>query len=486
MQRTLRLTLPLTATLASALAFMAPTAAQASGLDAPLVGTGQSGPVSRDAAAVWWNPAQLASLKKGELLLGGGLIIGDIRYTRNYTGNYQTPDSFQFKSPVDGSYIDAAKSGQQDQVVANPIAPTGNAFFAYPVIKDRLVLGAGFYVPYAAALNFPKNGAQSWQVQQAFIISSSLTGSAAVKINDYISIGAGATYALGFAELSKLQDFASVPEFGDGLSNPPIGQDNSFGPNAPSDVRELDVLSRPISLKRAISHSATFNVGLAINPTKNLNLGFNYQHSTNMNYRGRFAIDMNDSFFTHDLAAQGVQFKPLVTGDALLAFKLPKRLTAGAGYRINDTWSVDGFFSYIFYSDIKNFAVTTSSPDLAQPALGIGDTLTVNLPRNWRNTVWVEGSARFRPTDRILLSATAGYQSSASPDSTVDTTSPDGNRLIGAVGGVLQVRERLALIADARFQGILPRTVTTSDYDLGNGTYKLFIAAVAGHLRFRF
>ncbi len=486
MQRTLRLTLPLTAMLASVLALAAPTTALASGLDAPLVGTGQSGPVARDAAAIWWNPAQLGSLQKPELLLGGGLIIGDIRYTRNYRGAYQTPDSFQFKSPIDGSYIDSSKTGEQEQVVANPIAPVGDAFFAYPVIKDRLVLGAGFYVPYAAALNFPKNGAQAWQVRQAFIISSNITGSAAVKIHDYFSFGAGVSYVVGFAELSKLQDFATVPEFGEGLSNPPIGQDNSFGPDAPSDVRELEVLSRPISLKRAISHSATFNVGISSNPTQKLSLGISYQHSTKMNYRGRFAIDMNDSFFTHDLASQGVQFKPLVTGKASLEFKLPKRLTAGAGYDISERWRVDGFFSYVFYSDLENFAVTTTSPDLAQPALGIGETLTVNLPRNWNNTVWAEGSARYRPTDRMLVSATFGYQSSASPDSTVDTTSPDGHRLIGGIGGVLQVNERLGLIADARFQGILPRVVTTSDNDAGNGTYKLFIAAVAGHLQLRF
>ncbi|HFE44029.1 MAG TPA: hypothetical protein ENJ18_00855 [Nannocystis exedens] len=472
--------------LASVLALATPSTVQASGLDAPLVGTGQSNPVARDAAAIWWNPAQLASLKKGELLLGGGLIIGDIRYTRNYRGTYQTPDSFQFKSPIDDSYIDSSKTGEQEQVVANPIAPVGDAFFAYPVIKDRLVLGAGFYVPYAAALNFPKNGPQAWQVQQAFILSSNITGSAAVKIHDYFSFGAGVSYVVGFAELSKLQDFATVPEFGDGLSNPPIGQDNSFGPDAPSDVRELEVLSRPISLKRAISHSATFNVGISSNPTKKLSLGINYQHSTQMNFRGRFAIDMNDSFFTNDLASQGVQFKPLVTGSASLQFKLPKRLTAGAGYDISDRWRVDGFFSYIFYSDLKNFAVTTSSPDLAQPALGIGDTLTVNLPRNWKNTIWVEGSARFRPSERMLVSATLGYQSSASPDSTVDTTSPDGNRLIGAVGGVLQINERLGLIADARFQGILPRVVTASENDVGNGTYKLFVAAIAGHLQYRF
>jgi long-chain fatty acid transport protein len=143
-----------------------------------------------------------------------------------------------------------------------------------------------------------------------------------------------------------------------------------------------------------------------------------------MEFKGRFAIDMNDPFFTQDLAAQGVQFKPLVTGDAVLRFKLPKRITLGAGYDINDRWRVDGFFSYILYSEVKTFEVQTTSPDLAQPALGIGDTISVNLARNWRNTVWIEGNARFRPTDRLLLSATLGYQSSASPNSTVDTTSP--------------------------------------------------------------
>ena len=33
---------------------------------------------------------------------------------------------------------------------------------------------------------------------------------------------------------------------------------------------------------------------------------------------------------------------------------------------------------------------------------------------------------------------------------------------------------------------IRQRTVTTSDYDLGNGQYKLFLATIAGHLKIRF
>ncbi|HEY8377911.1 MAG TPA: outer membrane protein transport protein, partial [Nannocystis sp.] len=369
-------------------------------------------------------------------------------------------------------------------VKANPVAPSGNLFFAYPVVKDRLALGLGLYVPFAAALKFPMDGPQAWQVQQAFIATSHLHLGAGVRISDYVSLGAGVAYVLGFAELRKKQDFAGVQEFADGLDT--LGQKNAFGPSAPTDVRELDVLSRPFSLKKAIAHSVTFNVGVTVNPTPRFNIGLTYFHSTAMKYRGKFAADLDDPFFTQDLKAQGLQFKPYVTGDAVLQYTLPRRITLGLGYDIGERWRVDGFVQYIRYSEVDAFRVTASSPDLAQPALGIGDTLKVTLPRSWRDTVWVEASGRFRVTERLLVSATLGYQSPASPDKTVDTTSPDGQRIIGALGGVFDVSPRISLLADARFQGIAPRTVRDSDFDLGNGTYRLFIAALAGHLRARF
>ncbi len=466
------------------LAALAPASAWASGLDAPMVGSGQSGPTTRDGAAIAWNPANLAYMKRGEFFGGLMLVVGDIRYQRQYTGTYQTPDSLEFKTPISQGNIDPYKVGFGREVKANPVAPLGNIFIVLPPIKKRLVFGLGLYVPYGAPLKFDRNGPQALQLQQAFIVASNITASAGVRLHDMVSIGAGITYVLGFAELAKKQDFGSVQEFGDGLKQ--LGQDNDFGPKAPTDVRELDTLSRPIALKKAFSHGVTFNVGVTVNPTPKLTLTLSYQHGTRMRYKGKFALDMNDPFFTQDLAAQGLKFKPLVTGDATLEFSLPKRVTLGAAYQFNERWRVDGFIQYVRYSEVDAFKVTTSSPDLAQPKLGIGDTLTVILPRNWQDTVWVEGSARFRPTTRLLTSVTLGYQSPASPATTVDTASPDGHRIIGGVGGGFDVSQRVSLLADARFQGIIPRHVTTSDYDLGNGTYKLFLATIAGHLKIKF
>ena len=67
------------------------------------------------------------------------------------------------------------------------------------------------YVPYGAPLKFNPKGPQAYQLQQAFIVASNITASAAVRLHDVISIGAGVSYVLGFAELAKLQD--RVPPF---------------------------------------------------------------------------------------------------------------------------------------------------------------------------------------------------------------------------------------------------------------------------------
>ncbi|WP_437529012.1 outer membrane protein transport protein [Sorangium sp. So ce726] len=469
--------------LATGLVCLAARDAHASGIDAPWVTSGLSGPTTSDAAAVYWNPAELAGVQRPELVLGAGLIVGHATYQRERRGTYQTPDTLQFKLPLDAANVDASKRGSAEEVSTTPIAPTGNAFLAIPALPNRLTVGLGLYVPYAAALSF-QDGAQRWQLRQAFIVSTSLTAAAGLKLTDQVSLGAGVSYVSGLAELSKVQDFGSLKEFHDGLDY--LKQDNDFGPSTPSELRELDVLARSISIKEALSHGASFHVGLAFNPNKDLRFGLTYQHSAAMRYKGKFAIDMNHPFFTQDLAEQGLRYKPLVEGDVELSFTLPKRLTAGIGYRVNDKLSLDGLLSYVLYSDIEAFVVEASSPDLAQPKLGITDRVTVTLPRRWNDTVWAEIGAKYKLSEALLATASVGYQSAASPDSTIDVASPDNHRLIGDVGGVLKLSERVSLSGDVRVQGILPRTVTGSDYDLGNGKYTLVLATVGGHLKFVF
>jgi long-chain fatty acid transport protein len=467
---------------------LAPRIASASGIDVPQVGSTWSSPTTRDAAAMYWNPGMLGFHETGEVMVGVGFVGGQIGYQRDRLGVYQFEDSLEFAEPIDPSAIDPSKTGAYPRVRSPIASPNAGAFIAAPVIKDRLVLGFGAYAPYAAPLKFDPDGAQKFQLQQAFIAVTQISAGLSVKVHRRVSLGATVSYVLGVAQLKRIQDFGAVDLFGDALARPPINQPNDFGEDAPSTVRELDVLARPFALTDATSHGVAFNVGLAANPIDPLWLGLTYDHGSRANFRGHFQLDMNDEFFTQDLAGQGLAFPPLIKGGATLSFRLPKRLMLGIAYDINDRVRVDGNFAWTFWSDVDAFRLRLDSADLAQPDLGIPRTSTVALRRDWKGAFHGELNVRLRlgKQRRIRMSGTLGYHSSASPDSTIDVASPDGNRLLGAMGVGYQIKQRLALLVDAEVQGILPRTVTSSRYDLGNGRYDLIIASIGLWLEFKF
>lgn len=477
--------LPLT--LASGLSCLAwPQLAEASGLDTPQVGSQGSSPVTADAAAVHWNPGQLGLIGQGAFDFGAGLILGRIGYQRERLGQYQYEDNLDFAEPIAPGDIDPTKTGAARAVGATAVGPTFDAFVASPLLADRVVVGGGVYVPYAAILNFPQNGPNRFQLQSINLVSLHTTLSVAVKVHERVSIGAGATYVFSFLELSKVQDFGAVDLLGDALARDPIGQDNDFGSDAPSTVRELDVMGRPISVERAISHSPSFNVGLAIQATDRVNIGLVYQHGSRLRFRGDFQLNMDDDFFTQDLAAQGLRYPALIRGETEVEMRLPKRITAGVGIDATKKLRIDAWASYVTYQDFDVIDIRLTSPDLAQPELGLGPVANQPLVRNWKGTVHVEVAPRIQVTDRVRVNTLAGYHSPASPDATVDLASPDGHRLVFGGGVDVGLTPRWSLLADVEGQAIVPRTVTASDYDLGNGRYDIFLAQLGVHARWRF
>jgi long-chain fatty acid transport protein len=177
---------------------------------------------------------------------------------------------------------------------------------------------------------------------------------------------------------------------------------------------------------------------------------------------------------------------PIVRGTTHIEFSLPKRLTLGAGYVIHPKFSLDGLVSYVFWQDFDAIRIRLTSPDLAQEALGIGESADQTIVRDWQGSVHAEVWGRIRPIERLLVSVLLGYQSSASPDSTVDMQSPDGNRMLFGGGVGWRFNDTFSLYGDFEGQAILPRRVVASDFDLGNGTYNLFIGQVSVHGQVRF
>ncbi len=469
---------------------VAPELAHASGLDSPGVGTLQSGPLTADPAAIWHNPGQLGFLRSPTLQVGAGLVVGDLTITRERRGVYQSEDTLDFKSPAAASNLDPSKTGKAGAASATILSPAGDLFFTSGLGNSGLTLGVGAYAPYAATVNLPDGGAQRFSVQDAFIAAAHMTGAVGLKVNKHLGLGVGVTYVLGLASIAKVQDFGALQNFGDALARKPVAQANDFGPNAPTDVRELSVLARPVKVTDGVSHGVTFGAGVSVRPTDDLALALTYQHGAHMSFDGRFSLDLNDDFFTGDLAHVGMKFQPMVKGKANVQFNLPQRIGFAGGYEVSPTIHVELRTQYVRWSTLDAFKIRLTSPDLAQPALGLPDTSMVSLPRRWNNTFSAAVMGRFGLNPEgdhpVHLIGLVGYDPPASPDETVDASSPDGQRLTVGAGADVGLTQSMSLVGDLRLITVLPRTVTTSDNDLGNGRYSLFLAMAGAHLQVRF
>lgn len=457
--------------------------ARANGLSTPVIGSGFSSSTTADPAALFWNPAMLADVRDSELMLSGYFVWLQLDYQRDRRAQYQHEDGFVFAEPLAESDLDVSKTGKDRSVSAGQPLGTGGAFYALPLPHD-VTLGLGMYVPYGAILSLDAGGPQRWALKDVMLLTGNLSAGAAWRVNDWFSFGASASLVIGYMGISKIADLAGTSLMADALGQPPIDQANDFGADAPASVRELAVMSRDFAIPDSYAISGTFNVGVAFNPADAWTLALSYDHGAPLSFKGDFDLDMNDPFFTTDLASQGLQYPAIVRGDAWIEFPLPPVLRFGARFEPeNDPYALWFQLDTSFYSVVDAFEVTLRSEDLRQPALGLPDTAKLDLPRQWRDAVAIELGGLYQMSEEMQIGAKLGYHSPISPDSTVDVGSPDGHRLRAGVLGSIAVNDTLTLIGEADLQWVPPRKVAASDYDLANGTYELFLISVGGALR---
>jgi long-chain fatty acid transport protein len=466
----------------------------ASGFASPAVGPTNNGVTSAGPLSIHFNPAGLGYSRKVRLMAGGALILGDLRYQRERLATYQYEDSLDFALPIDPSQIDPNKTGLDVTVKSNPVGVMPALFVEVPI--GPVALGFGVYVPYAAKVSWPKQGPQRWQLVEATLGTAQITSGFSYHPTSRFSFGLAGSLLLGFANMSKVQDMAAVPLMGQALARPPINQRNSFGTDADPGVRELDALSRPFVLKNAYGIGGTFSAGLMGEVVKNVWLAASYEHSAKMNMSGDFSLDMNDPFFTQDLASQGIAYKPLVKGKADLRFMLPAVARAGIRYDFGKAYeegsatslALEGSFTR--WSVVDNFKVQVASKDLEQRSPD-GDVLIPSqmkfyLPRHWHDSYGAMLRLTHRLSSKLMLWGLAGYESGATPDHTIDAASPDGNRITGAGGLAQGLTEHITLSLDLVVQSVLKRHVVASDYDLANGTYQMRLFSLGAYGTYAF
>jgi long-chain fatty acid transport protein len=309
-----------------------------------------------DSAAVNSNPANLVDVHGLELQLTPSVVYIDVDYTSPANGKVST---------------------------VHPWKLLPNAYGSYEILPNRLTVGVGLTVPYGLANEWDSSTSSPLRYSAPYyteLKTINLNPSAALRINDKLSIGAGLDVM--YSEL-VFKQFLSP--FFPGFNFKAKGTGFGFSGNA----------------------------GITFNLTDHQRIALTVRAPMNVDYDGH--LDFSNEPFTGGSSRT----------DFGSQIRYPTIVSVGYGISLTETIRLESDVEWLQFSRFKNLPVTVGS----NPYLS-----SLTIPQNWRDTftAGIAGDWRFAP-NWILR---AGYQFYLTPvpDSTFSPTIPDANQNVLTIG----------------------------------------------------
>ena len=350
-----------------------------------------------DGSAIYVNPAALAGQEGLLMSLGGTAIFGTGTFTADPGGTTRLERS------------------------AN-IAP--HNYLQYG-ITDRFAVGAGLYVPYGLGTKWPLDFAGRFVSYDSRLTTFYVQPTAAFKVNDRLSLGAGLTVAVGSVELNRREDLSRVPL---GIGNLTFAALVDTG---------TDFANTSFSARRAWGAGGHFGILVAIN--ERVSIGARYITHVKLSYKG--SVDFSpvgtgfrvtkvnplhlpvgtplDPFVSQALAA-------LPDQDVATELDMPAQFTAGVRYRLTPRLKLLGEYHWVGWSTFDTVTIDFSKP---QPA-------DETLVQNYRNTNAIHLGGEFAASSKVRLRAGYFQNQAAAPDESVTPLLPESRRvhLTGGIG----------------------------------------------------
>jgi len=323
-----------------------------------------------DFTAVFWNPAGLALLKGRTFGLAGDLLLPSARFTLDPTFSMET------KAKGYGAGLVGYFQPIGDRIVVGLGAYTLSglgADWASQGFEEALVY------PLPPAYFTPSLESYRWR---SFIGSITLAPSIAVRINDWMSVGATFNLSYGFFQTSQWAETAVLPTKPPTLVN--LGQ------------QDLDV--------NGWGFGATF--GLLITPSDWLSVGLTWRTQTNMSLSGTMGIENLDRL--------GLP----VSSDTSLDVPNPTWLAGGIAVKPLDRLTVTFDLQWTNWAKLGTIDLVFADPEWAE-------TLTdeAALVLNWKDSLQVRGGVEYA-MGTFALRAGYYYDPAPAPDETMNVLIP--------------------------------------------------------------
>ncbi|MFK4005187.1 OmpP1/FadL family transporter [Qipengyuania sp. NPDC077563] len=331
------------------------------------------------AATVFFNPAGMTELEGITVEANAQALFVDARQSN--TGTTRTVPGVPVAIPVTGS--DGGNPFAQPLVIPS--------FYATAQVTDRLWLGLGVNSPFGVVVDYDEDFFGRYDSLKSDVFTVNVQPSAAFKLSDNISIGAGVDVQYVDVELAN-----AVPNL-----NP-----------ADADAA-LNIQGDDISVGWNAGITATFD------PVR---LGAHYRSSVDHTLEGEFDL----SGLTGPLAGNNV------LTDATAPLSTPDIATVSVMFGTDTPYRVYGTWRWYNWSNFDEIRVV---PEGAPTQVS---------EQNYRDTYSMAIGAEYDFTERFTLRAGTMFDESPITDEFRTTRVPDGDRTWLSVGGTYDLNETIS------------------------------------------
>jgi long-chain fatty acid transport protein len=314
---------------------------------APDLGTASAGraAMADDASSAAANPAGMTLLDRTQLLVAAGALLPITNFGV-------------------GSQTTTKGSGGGN---AGVFFPLGSFFWVYKA-SERLRLGMASYSDFGLSADYGNNWVGRYYVTQESIITSKISPQIAYALNDYVSVGAGFSFAVGRLTFqSKVNNL--LPKLGDGGFSLE-SWDEAFQGN-------VGILLRPKPLPK-------LRVGITYQSPMYFKFGFN-PFLTN--------LGPGLSFIGRRIGGTKIE----------LPMEVPQQVMMSGVYEVLPNFSLMGNVGWQNWSAFSEFPVGISSAK---------QTTTVDANLHFADTFQIAIGGQYRIAEKWLWSAGFAYDSS--------------------------------------------------------------------------
>lgn len=357
-----------------------------------------AGAVAEDAGTLFYNPAGMAALDGDQLMIVGQAFALD--------------NHFRNQGTIDGT--GGPISGHKD--FKNPVIAVGSLFAALEV-TERVTVGLGVTSPFGLKSEYEDSWVGRYNTLLSGIMTVDINPSVAVRVTDWLSLGAGASAQYVEGRRRNLLDFGTicVTEF--------------FGP---AGCAGLGIFPQGAdgSLKiEADDWGFGYNLGALIEPWLTTRLGIAYRSQIHHSLEGEadYTVPTLAAPVTFGVLFQDTDATAEITMPASLSVSLYQQLTPTLDLLADVTWT--GWHSF---ETLRIEFANPLQPDIVQE-------------EDWHDAFRYSVGLRYRPTERLVTRAGFAFDETPIQGTLRNPGIPGNDRLVFAAGAGYRLSDAVSL-----------------------------------------